>query len=202
MGKTGEQLSLKTRWQFWRARMSTPALLSRYDEKKAISLLTAINGGLAILTVGLLAWLTNLPLVFPALGPSTFILYSAPLSKAGAPRSVVLGHFICLLCGYVTWYLMGFISGGPVTLETGGWPLFASATVALACSCFFLLLFNCPHPPACASSLVVALGMITGWFSIFLMGLVVMWLAFQAVLMNRFAGLPSPIWSPLRRENL
>jgi len=200
MGKTGGQLSLKTRWMFWRARMSTPALLSRYDETKAISLVTAINGGLAIFTVGVLAWLTNLPLVFPALGPSTFILFSAPLSKAGAPRSVVLGHIICLLCGYVTWYIMGFISGGQVTLERAGWPLFASATVALAASCFLLLLFNCPHPPACASSLVVALGMITGAFNILLMALVVLWLTFQAVMMNRFVGLSVPIWSPLRRD--
>ena len=125
MGKTGGQVSLKTRWMFWRARFSTPALLSRYDETKTISLTTAVNGGLAILTVGVLAWLTNLPLVFPALGPSAFILFSAPLSKAGAPRSVVLGHSICLLSGYVSWYLLGFVSGRPVTLESGGWPLFA-----------------------------------------------------------------------------
>jgi len=201
MDKTGEQLSLKTRWLFWRARMSTPALLSRYDETKTISLMTAINGGLAILTVGVLAWLTNLPLVFPALGPSAFILFSAPLSKAGAPRNVIIGHAVCLLCGYVSWYLMGLLSGMPVALETAGWPLFASATVALTCSCLFLLLFNCPHPPACASSLVVALGMIPSWFNILLMGLVVMWLTFQAVLMNRFVGISVPIWSPLRRDN-
>jgi len=201
MGKTGGQVSLKTRWLFWHARMSTPALLSRYDEKKAISLGTAVNGGLAILTVGVLAWLTNLPLVFPALGPSTFILFSAPLSKAGAPRSVVLGHIICLLCGYGSWYLISLFSGRPVSLEAAGWPLFTSATLGLATACLFLVLFDCPHPPACASSLVVALGMITGWFNLFLMALVVLWLAFQAVLMNRFAGLPVPIWSPLRREN-
>jgi len=55
MNKTSKPISLKTRWLFWRARMSTPALLSRYDEKKAVSLLTAFNGGLAILTVGVLA---------------------------------------------------------------------------------------------------------------------------------------------------
>lgn len=189
------------RWIIWRARMSTPALLSGHDETKTMSLVTAINGGLAILTVGVLAWLTNLPLVFPALGPSTFILFSAPLSKAGAPRSVVIGHCVCLLCGYVSWHLISLLSGRPVTLETAGWPLFTSATVALAFSCLFLQLFKCPHPPACASSLVVALGMITDGFSLFLMGLVVMWLTFQAVLMNRFVGLPVPIWSPRHQDH-
>jgi len=200
MSRSRRRLSLKTRWVIWRARLSTPALLTRFDERKVVSLVTAVNGGLAILTIGLFAWLTDLPLVFPALGPSTFILFSAPLSVAGAPRSVVLGHFLCLACGYAVWHLMSHLIGEPVSMEAGGWPLFCSASLALGVNCLLLVRLSCPHPPACASSLVVALGAVTRWHDLLLMALVVVWLVVQAVAMNRFAGLPVPTWSPRRQE--
>ncbi|KPK75323.1 MAG: hypothetical protein AMJ79_11575 [Phycisphaerae bacterium SM23_30] len=158
--------------------------------------MAALNGGGAILTIGLFAWLTDLPLVFPALGPSTFILFTMPLTRGGAPRSVILGHWICLGCGYAVWRLMGVLTGEVVSIETGGWPLFAGPTVALGLSCLFLVRFSCPHPPACASSLVVALGAVTQVHELLLMAAVVVWLTYQAVGMNRFAGLPVPLWSP------
>ena len=89
-------LSRKTTWLIWRARLSIPALLARYDDKKVLSLVTAIHAGLAILLIGVFAWLTHLPLVFTALGPSAFILFSAPLSPAAAPRTVILSHALAL----------------------------------------------------------------------------------------------------------
>lgn len=114
MSPTDERLSAKTRWLMFRARLSTPVLLTRFDEQKVVSVITAIHGGSAILAIGLFAWLTDLPLVFPALGPTAFILFSAPLSPAAAPRSVILGHFSCLGSGYVVWWLMSYLAGGPL----------------------------------------------------------------------------------------
>jgi len=85
-------------------------------------------------------------------------------------------------------------------MEAGGWPVFCGASLALASSCLFLVRLSCPHPPACASSLVVALGAVTDWRDLLLMALVVVWLTVQAVAMNRFAGLPVPVWSPRRHD--
>lgn len=183
-----------------RARFSTPALLSRYDERKAISLVAAINGGLSILTIGFIAWLTDLPLMFPALGPSTFILFSMPMTPAAAPRNVIVGHWVCLVIGYVVWLSMSFLSGEPVSAQTGGWPVFCSASIALAISCLLLVLLSCPHPPACAGSLMISIGAITQWHQLLIMAIVVVWLTYQAVAMNRFAGLNVPIWSPRAPE--
>ena len=87
------------RWSFWRARLSVPFLLAHGDEKQVISVFTAVNGGLTILIISLLAWLCDLPLLFAALGPTSFILHSAPLSIQAAPRSIILGHFIGISCG-------------------------------------------------------------------------------------------------------
>lgn len=196
MPERTDKLSFRMRLSLWRARLSTPVLLARHEERKVISVVTAINGGLAILTIGLFAWLSDLPLIFPALGPSTFILFSSPLTPSGAPRSVILGHVLALGCGYLVWQVISHLAGVPVALQPGGWLIICSASVALAVTCLVLLWFSCPHPPACASSLVVALGAVTDWRHLLLMAFMVTWLTFQAWLMNRFAGLPVPIWAP------
>ena len=187
---------LRTRWAIWRARLYVPALLARYDEQRVISCIAALNGGLAILVISLFAWLTDLPLIFPALGPSAFILFSTPLSSAAAPRAVILGHSVAILSGYAAWSLLSFLSSQAVSPEVGGWPLITSASLALILTCFLLVRLSCPHPPACASSLVVALGAVTDVFDLLLTVLAIVWLCIQAVTLNRLVGVPAPIWRP------
>jgi CBS-domain-containing membrane protein len=200
MQNAQRSLSLKTRWLVWRARVSPPALLARFEERKVVSALAAVNAGMAILTIGLVAWLTDLPLVFPALGPSAFILFSAPLSPAGSPRSVILGHLTAMACGYAAWLLVSGASGATVTIGSGTWPPILSAVLALAGCCLVLIRIACPHPPACGSGLVVALGAVTEPTEMLIMALAVVWLTAQAVFMNRLAGLPVPAWRPRRQK--
>ena len=193
--------SLRTRWAIWRARHSTVGMLARFDERKAVSLVAAVNGGLAILALGVFAWITELPLTFPALGPTAFILFATPTSESAAPRSVILGHFSGMASGFAVWHLMSALAGGPVSPQTGGWPLILSASLALAVTCGLLVRLSCPHPPACASSLVIALGAVTDWPNVLLMAVAVVWMTVQAVAMNRLAGVPVPTWSPVVRTN-
>lgn len=190
------QLTLRTRWLFWRARLSTPALLACRNERQVLARVTPISAAVVILTISLFAWLTDLPLVFPALGPSTFILFTTPLSPAGAPRSVVLGHLSCLCCGAFAYHTVTLLTGQPVSIDHVGAPLVLSAVLALALATWSLVKLNCPHPPACASSLVVALGGLTDPVDLFLTAVVIVWLAAEAVIVNRLAGLPVPLWRP------
>ncbi len=195
------RLSLKTRWTIWRARYSTAGLLARLDERKAVALVAAVNGGLAILAIGFFAWITDLPLTFPALGPTAFILFATPTTASAAPRSIILGHFSGMATGWVVWYLMSTVVGGPVSIQTGGLAPVVSASLALAITCGLLVRLSCPHPPACASSLIIALGGVTDWLDVLLMAVAVVWMTTQAVAMNRFAGLPVPTWSPIVRTD-
>ncbi|MCP4711675.1 MAG: HPP family protein [Planctomycetes bacterium] len=196
MPQANKRITLRTRWIILRAQWSMPALLSHLDESKVVSITTAMNGAVAIFTIGFFAWLTNLPLIFPALGPSAFILFSKPLSTAAAPRNVILGHWMSLLCGWVSWWGISKIAGHPVGIESGGWSLFLSASVALALSSLFMIRISCAHPPACSSSLIVALGLFSSGGQVLIMGAVVIWLTYQAVIMNHWAGILSPIWAP------
>ena len=192
------RLSFKRRLLVWRARLAVPALLAGCDERKVISLVAAVNGGLAILILGSLAWIINLPLLFPALGPSAFILFSSPFSPAAAPRSVVLGHFAAILSGWAVWHLVSLICGQPLTLELAGWPVFISGALALAVSCVLLVRLSCPHAPACATALIIALGAASDWAALLGMAAGVLLLTTQAVMISRIAGINMPTWSPDR----
>ncbi len=194
-----QRLSLKTRWTIWRARYSTAGLLARFDERKAVSVVAAVNGGLTILAIGFYSWIADLPLVFPGLGPTAFILFATPRTEAAAPRSVVLGHFSGLAAGWAVWHLTSLVVGEPVSMQSGGLAPFISASLALAATCALLVLLSCPHAPACTSCLIVALGGVTDWLGILLMALAVIWVTAQAFAMNRLAGVPVPTWSPVVR---
>lgn len=190
-------LKLKTRYRVWRARYSTPGLIARFDEKKVVAVVAMINAAVAVLIISILAYLTRLPLIFPAMGPSTFILFTAPLSRAAAPRNVILGHLSCLACGFVIWHTIGFITSNYPSPADLTWPLYISAALTLGLCCLILVRISCPHPPACGSGLVVALGAVTDWQNICLMAIVICFLTYQTVAMNRFFGVKTPLWSPI-----
>ncbi len=195
----GHRLS---RWSVWRAQLSVPFLLAHGDEKQIVSVFTAVHGGLTILIISLLAWLCDLPLLFAALGPTSFILHSAPLSPAAAPRSIILGHYIGIGCGVVSLTIFSFLAGETITPEGGGGAVLCSASLALAGTCYFLVRCSCPHAPACASALVVALGAASTWTAVLCMAAAVMLVTAQAFALNRLACLPVPLWAPRPRNLL
>ena len=193
------RLSLKTRLAVLRARYSVAGLLARLDERKAVSVVAAINGGLVILAIGFFSWITDLPLIFPALGPSAFILFATPTAESAAPRSVIVGHLAGIACGWAVWHVVSAGCGAPVSLETGGFAPVASASLALGGTCGLLVRLSCPHAPACASSLIIAMGGVTDWLGVLLMAFAVVWITVQATAMNRLAALPVATWAPASR---
>ncbi|MBN2445596.1 MAG: HPP family protein [Phycisphaerae bacterium] len=181
----------------WRARLSIPTLLARWDERTVVSVIAAANGGVAILVISAFAWITNVPLLFPALGPSAFILFTSPFAPAAAPRSVIIGHFAAIICGCTVWHIMNVIIGTPLALTTTGWPAIIAAALALALCALSLVILSCPHAPACATALIVALGAADGPLQLAGMATGVVLLATQAVVIGRLAGIRVPLWSPL-----
>jgi CBS-domain-containing membrane protein len=180
----------------WRARLSIPSLLAGSDERRVLSLAVAVNGGTAIFIISALAWLLDLPLLFPALGPSAFILFSRPFSVAAAPRSVILGHSSAIVAGYAIWGCVSLVTGKAVHMEAGGLPVFASASLALALTCVLLVSLSCLHAPACATALIIALGAANGPTAFVGMAIGVVLLTAQAVVMHRIANVKAPVWSP------
>lgn len=96
---------------------------------------------------------------------------------------------------------MSAIFGEPVSLTAGGLAPVVSASLVLAATCVLLLRLSCPHAPACASSLIIALGGVANWLGVLLMAVAVVWITLQAVVMNRLAGVHVPTWSPTVRPD-
>lgn len=201
MSKTRRSTAqLRLRWATWRARLSVPSLIASHDEHKVVSIVVAVNGGLAVLVIGLIAWWTDLPLVFPALGPTAFILFSKPFSADATPRSVVLSHFTGMISGLAVRYLVGLAGEDATSLESAGWLTYCGASLALALTCLLLVWLSCPHAPACASALIVAIGAVDDWPGLLAMAIGVVILTLQAVCLNRFACLNVPVWSRGRQN--
>jgi CBS-domain-containing membrane protein len=113
--------------------------------------------------VGLLAWATGRPFVFPSLGPSGYVLATTS-SEATTPRRVVGGHLVGLGAGFFTYHTLA--PGLLITTTTPPFALaqlrlVASGVVAVALTTGGMLRTDLVHPPACATTLIVALGLLS-----------------------------------------
>lgn len=125
---------------------------------------TGLYAGFLVALLGGLAWATGEPFVFPSLGPTAFVLAVDRRSARTRPRRVVLGHLLGGIAGLVAWRLLG--GGAPVTAAATGFSaagarLAASATVSIVLTSWAMVAADAVHPPACATTLIVSLGLLS-----------------------------------------
>ncbi|WP_247730283.1 HPP family protein [Halovivax limisalsi] len=125
---------------------------------------TTVHTSLLLSTTAVLAWLSGLPMLFPSLGPSAFVLALFQRGDAASPRRVIGGHVIGVVAGLIAYTLL---SGGvdmtstPAPGSIAGLRLGASAVVATTLTAGGMLATDTRHPPACATTLIVALGLLS-----------------------------------------
>jgi CBS domain-containing membrane protein len=116
------------------------------------------------------------------------------LAEASSPRNTVLGHAIGLICGYYAFAAMAtfglaFATHGGVHL-----PRVLAAALALSATGVLMVLFSVSHPPAGATTLIVALGIISHPKELIVIEIAVILLTAQAFIINRIAGIHYPLW--------
>ncbi|MFC7226846.1 HPP family protein [Salinirubellus salinus] len=119
----------------------------------AAGLLLAVTAGLAVLT--------GQPLVFPSLGPTAYVLARTP--TAGTTRRVVGGHAIGVAAGVLAYRLLA-----PGLVVTGSLPPLGEATLRLGAAAVLsvgltaagMVAADAEHAPACATTLICALGLL------------------------------------------
>jgi hypothetical protein len=57
-----------------------------------------------------------------------------------------------------------------------------------------------PHPPAGATTLIISLGILIKPWQVLLLLVVVVLLILQAFAINRLAGIPYPLWNPVKEK--
>ncbi|HJT70585.1 MAG TPA: HPP family protein, partial [Terriglobales bacterium] len=82
-------------------------LLEHFPPRLVRSAYVFVNGFITIAVLALLALVSRNPFVFPSLGPTAYLLFFSPMSKASSPRNTIFGHAIGLICGYAAFVLTG-----------------------------------------------------------------------------------------------
>ena len=159
----------------------------------------ALYAGLAALAAiavsGLAAYWFKQPLLFPSLGPSVFLFFETPLADNASPRNTIVGHLTGLVSGLAALALFGLWSA-PSVLQSGvTLPRVGAAAFAVGLTSLVLVATRLPHPPAGATTLIVALGLLTGGRAALFITLGVLIMTVASWLINRAMGVPVPVWA-------
>lgn len=174
-------------------RLRLTRLLTRWPARLVWAVYMFVNGFVAIGLLAVLAALTQSPFVFPSLGPTAFLFFFSPLAPASTPRNTVLGHAIGLACGYGAFAVSGLNTHGALPSHLM-WPRVLAAALSLSATGAVMVLADINHPPAGATTLIVALGIIAEPRYLLVIEAAVILLTAQAFVINRLAGLPYPLW--------
>ncbi len=112
-----------------------------------------------IIVIGLLGVIANEPLLFPSLGPTAFLQVEDPEFRASRLYNTIVGHFLGIAAGLVA-VVVFHINRIPSPLLSGilSPAVIAAATLSVALTIGLGLLLRASHPPACATTLLFALG--------------------------------------------
>jgi CBS domain-containing membrane protein len=170
-------------------------LLDHFPPRFVRSLYVFVNGFVTIGLLALLALLSRNPFVFPSLGPTAYLLFFSPLAKTCSPRNTIFGHAIGIICGYGAFVVTG-AGALPFGVHPGiFWPRILAAALSLSATGALMVLLGVSHPPAGATTLIISLGIISKPRELVIIEVAVFLLVAQALVINRLAGLPYPLWN-------
>jgi CBS domain-containing membrane protein len=169
-------------------------LLNHFPPLLIWTLYVFVNGFVTIALLALLAVVSETPFVFPSLGPTAYLFFFSPMGRSSSPRNAILGHAIGLACGYGAFWAAGLEHGAPNFHDGVYGPRILAAALSLAFTGAFMVLLRVNHPPAGATTLIVALGILSTPYYLIVIEIAVVLLTAQAFVINRMAGLPYPLW--------
>ncbi|MGQ4556980.1 HPP family protein [Halobellus sp. GM3] len=119
-----------------------------------------VRAGLLLSLAAAVAWLSGAPAVFPSLGPTAFVLSTARSGPSG--RVVVGGHAIGVAAGLASYVAISAVVPVPDSPLVFDPPWLAlSAVLAVTLTTTGMRHTDLVHPPACATTLIVSLGLLS-----------------------------------------
>jgi CBS-domain-containing membrane protein len=183
-------------------RLRLPWLLQHHARTYVLAIFSFINGCISIGIMSVLALITHTPFIFPSLGPTAFLFFYTPTAPTASPRNTIIGHGIGILAGYFSLVVTGLTLAGPALTVGVTWPRVIAAALSLGLTSGLMVLFKSPHPPAGATTLIISLGLITKPLFLLVLMLAVLLLTLQALGINRLAGIPYPLWGPIKQSGM
>jgi len=159
---------------------------------------TGVGSLLAIGLSGLWAWIVKEPLLFPSLGATAFLIFETPMAEVGSPRNTIIGHLVGVAAGVASAAMFGLLNA-PSSYVSGVTPArIAAVALAVALTGGILRVLRSAHPPAGATTIIVASGLLIhlGQLADVVVGVVLLTAA--GWILNRLMGVPAPVWAAPR----
>jgi CBS-domain-containing membrane protein len=159
---------------------------------------TFIGSLLAIALSGLWAYVVKQPLLFPSLGATAFLIFETPMAEVGSPRNTIIGHTVGVAAAVLSLAIFRLLNA-PSVYATGVSPARIGAiALAVALTGGVLRLLRSAHPPAGATTIIVASGLLAKPHQLVDVLVGVLLLTIAGWLLNRAMGVPAPIWRAAR----
>ncbi len=116
-----------------------------------------------VLVPGVAAWVLGQPLIFPSLGPSAFALVLD--ENENLAWRVIGGHLIGVLSGLLAYHVLAYgltLAALSPAFSLGGLRIVASGVASIALTVVAMSAARANHAPACATTLIVSLGVLPG----------------------------------------
>jgi len=125
---------------------------------------TGLYAGVLVTVLGAVAWLSGQPFVFPSLGPSAFLLAFERRGDRGSLSRIVASHAIGGVAGLLAYTLLGAgvtLTATPAPGSAAGLHLVASGVCSIVLTSWGMIATDTNHAPACATTLIVSLGLLS-----------------------------------------
>ena len=160
-----------------------------------------VGGTVSLALLGAIAVATRQPFVFPSLGPTAFLIFDVPELPHSSPRNAILGHLVGVGCAWFALFVTGLLDA-PSDVATG---ISVSRAIAAALSLGLtgglMVWLRVPHPPACATTLIVGLGILHKPDQLLVLMVAVGALVIVGLIVNRLWGVDYPLWAPKTRRS-
>ncbi len=180
----------------WR-RFSLAALKSTHHPAAVVAVFGFFSGSLAIFLLAWMAHMAHSPLVFPSLGPTAFLLFYQPLAPQSSPRNAIVGHLIGAAAGWVSLLIFGLADVPGSGLGDITWGRMGAAALSIGATIGLMELWNVPHPPAGATTMIVSLGLMSEWWQLGILMAAVVALVALGWMINHLVAIPYPLWRPV-----
>lgn len=125
---------------------------------------TSLYAGVLFTVLGVVTWGSGQPFIFPSLGPSAFILAFERQGARTRPYRVIGGHVIGAVAGLLAYTLLATgvsITTSPPPVSPAGLRLALSGIVSIILTSWGMIATDTIHAPACATTLIVSLGLLS-----------------------------------------
>ena len=147
------------------------------------AVVTSLEAAIMVGLVGAMAVVLSQPWLFPSLGPTAYLLAVYPGLATSRRYNCLVGHLVGLGCGFAAVAVFNAWDAPLVPLNDVAWSRVGAAALAVGLTVLLNHLLKAGHPPAAATTLLVALGTFRTVWGAALVVIGVVWLlAFAEVL--------------------